>query len=104
MSDKVIRNNKSYENILQNDSLHYKLISGINRVSIFNKMKQKQPRKNDPQRSPDNMVLAVSFPRDLVERLDRVCDAEDITRSQLVRKLARKYLEDRESGRNTFLL
>jgi metal-responsive CopG/Arc/MetJ family transcriptional regulator len=61
-------------------------------------------RKEDPQRSPENMVLAVSFPRELAERLDRVCEAEDITRSQIVRKLVSKYLEDRESGRNTFVL
>lgn len=65
-------------------------------------MPKEHVRKEDPHRAPENMVLAVSFPRELVERLDRVCLREDITRSQLVRKLVKKFLDDREGGKNTF--
>jgi metal-responsive CopG/Arc/MetJ family transcriptional regulator len=43
----------------------------------------------------NRIALCISLPSDLAAELDAICDKEDRTRSELVRKVLRSYLNDR---------
>tara|TARA_S200002703_G_scaffold29562_1_gene25461 strand:+ start:107 stop:304 length:198 start_codon:yes stop_codon:yes gene_type:complete len=61
-------------------------------------------RKPDKYRAPENVVLTVAFKRSELEEFSEACEEDDVTRSQVIRKLVRKYLADRRAGNNPFII
>ena len=49
----------------------------------------------------NNKLIASRFPIELVEELDAVAKFEDKTRSQLLRKITRKYISTVKKGKTT---
>lgn len=59
----------------------------------------KKPRKNEPMRNPENTVVAITCKKETVEAFDRIIEAQDLTRSQVVRRLMKGYVEAYTAGK-----